>query len=111
MVTGLEHVDVADDRGDAVLVAPASLEVGGQVGGVPEGAHLRGVRDEVRVAHTGSLVILGGVGGDDLNVHVAQCDVGVIVVDVLHDRCAVRALRPPCGGHHVVVAPLVVPQA
>ena len=36
MVTGLEHVDVADDRGDAVLVAAASFEVGGQVGGAPE---------------------------------------------------------------------------
>ena len=111
MVTSFEHVDVADDRGDAVLVAAASFEVGGQVRGVPEGAHLRGVRDEVRVAHTGPLVIFGGVSGDDLNIHVAQRDVGVVVVDVLHDRRAVRALRPLRGRHHVVVDPLVVPQA
>ena len=110
MVTGLEHVDMPNDRCDAVLVATVSLEVGGQVGGMPECTHLRGICDEVCIANTGLLVVFGRIRGDNLDIHITQRDVSVVVVDVLHDRRAIRALSPSRGHHHVVVDPLVVPQ-
>ena len=111
MVTGLEHVDVPNNRSNTVLVTTTSLQVGGQVGGMPEGTHLRGICDEVRIAHAGLLVVFSRIRGDDLNIHITQRDVGVVVLDVLHDRGSVRTLSPSRGRHHVVVDPLVVPQA
>ena len=111
MVTGLEHVDVPNNRSNTVLVTTTSLQVGGQIGGMPEGTHLRGICDEVRIAHAGLLVVFSRIRGDDLNIHITQGDVGVVVLDVLHDRGSVRALSPSRGRHHVVVDPLVVPQA
>ena len=110
MVPGFQQVNVPDDGGDAVLIAAASLEVRSQVRGVTERGHLRGVGDQICVADADFLVVFVRVHGDQLDIHVAQLDVRVVVVDVLNDGCTVRGCGPPRGGHHVVVAPLVVPQ-
>ena len=110
MVTSLEHVDMPNNRCDAVLVTTTGLEVGGQVGGMPECTHLRGICDEVCIANAGLLVVFSRIRGDNLDIHIAQRDVSVVVLDVLYDRRAVRALSPSRGRHHVVVDPLVVPQ-
>ena len=110
MVTGLEQVDMPDDQCNAVLVTATRLEVGGQVGGMPKCTHLRGICDEVCVANAGLLIALFGIRGDNLDIHIAQRDVSVVVVDVLHDRRAIRTVSPSRGRHHVVVDPLVIPQ-
>ena len=109
-MTSLEQVDMPNDRRDAVLVTATGLEVGGQVGGITECAHLRGICDEVCIANAGLLVVFSRIRGDNLDIHITQCDVSVVVVDVLHDRRAICALSPSRGRHHVVVDPLVVPQ-
>ena len=75
-----------------------------------ERVHLRGVGDQICVADADFLVVFVRVHGDQLDIHIAQLDVRVVVVDVLNDGCTVRRCGPPRGGHHVVVAPLVVPQ-
>ena len=109
MVPGFQQVNVPDNGGDAILVTAPRLKVRRQVRRASKRAHFRRVGDQVRVAHADFLVVFVRVHGDQLDVHVAELDVRIVVVDVLHDGRAVRGCRPSRGGHHVVIAPLVVP--
>ena len=117
-MSGLEHVDFSDGSRDARLVAvvrdPVGLgvhEVGGQEGGVSEGGDFRSPPHEVGVGCSRDLVLFFGVEGDQLHVHVAERDVGVVAVDVLDELGAVGCFGPVGGLDHVVVDPLVVPEA
>ena len=85
MMASLEHVDVANNRGEAIFITAACFEIGGQIGGTPERAHLGRIRDEVCVAHPCLLVVFSGIRGENLDIHITQRDVSVVVMDVLHD--------------------------
>ena len=117
VVAGLKQVDVANGAGNAPLEAvvrhPVGLgvhQVRGQERAVPVGADLRAPPHEVRVRGSLLLVILFGVEGDDLDIHVTQLHVRVIAVGVLDELRSVGIVRPLRGVDHVVVDPLVIPQ-
>ena len=103
-MSGLEHVDFSDGSRDARLVAvvrdPVGLgvhEVGGQEGGASEGGDFRSPPHEVGVGCSRDLVLFFGVEGDQLHVHVAERDVGVVAVDVLDELGAVGCFGPVGG--------------
>ena len=115
VVTGLKQVDVTHCAGntplEAVVRHPVGLgvhQVRGQERAAPESADLRTPPHEVRVRGPFLLVILFGVEGDDLDVHVTQLHVRVIAVGVLNELRSVGIVRPLRGVDHVVVDPLVV---
>ena len=77
---------------------------------MPEGRDDTSPAEQVRIANGMTLIGLLGIKGNELNVHVTELHVRVVVPYVLDDLRAVAALCPGGGGNHAVIDPLIVPE-
>ena len=106
----LEHVNMPNDGRYPILEVPLDFEVGGEECAVPVGRDDAPPAEQVRIANGVTLIGLLGIKGNELNVHVAELHVRVVVPYVLDELRAVAALCPGGGGNHAVIDPLVVPE-
>ena len=110
MVPRLEHVNMPNDGRYPILEVPLDFEVSGEECAVPEGGDNAPPAEQVRIANGVTLIGLLGIKGNELDVHVAELHVRVVVPYMLDELRAVAALRPGGGGNHAVIDPLVVPE-